>query len=267
MISSWNLDKLKKQAIENQDFDDYILNQSGILQYDNLQVLDVGCSNGFKTKMLFDKYNHIKHVTGIDIDEKAINEAKLHFCGNDKYTFDLKSVDELGNQDRYDIIYLSYILQHLPNPKAVLKKLKAKLSDRGIIIIKVPDDSFKFCYPDSDDLLHQIFDLYESQIMIKQNITKFTDRYIGKKIYSYLKENGYQNIQLYYSIVDTVGKTPEQKLELFESSIAFRNANHKHNVSDEVKNEMNILLDKLRGKFVEDYFYYVMSVLYYVAGK
>ena len=50
MISSWNLDKLKKQAIENQDFDDYVLNQSGILQYVNLQVLDVGCSNGFKTK-------------------------------------------------------------------------------------------------------------------------------------------------------------------------------------------------------------------------
>ena len=70
---------LKKQAIGNQDFDDYVLNTSGIIRYENLKVLDIGCSNGFKTKLLFDKYNCIKHITGIDIDENAINEARINF--------------------------------------------------------------------------------------------------------------------------------------------------------------------------------------------
>ena len=91
-INNWNLKKLKKQAIRNQNFDNYVLNQSGILGCDNLKVLDVGCSNGFKTKLMFDKYKNIKYILGIDIDEQAINEAKENFKNNNKYKFELKKM-------------------------------------------------------------------------------------------------------------------------------------------------------------------------------
>ena len=47
MNNNWNLKKLEKQASGNQEFDDYVLNISGILKYQNLNVLDIGCSNGF----------------------------------------------------------------------------------------------------------------------------------------------------------------------------------------------------------------------------
>ena len=114
--------------------------------------------------------------------------------------------------------------------------------------------------------MHKIFDLYEKQIIRKQNITKFTDRYIGKKVYSYLSDNNHKNIKLYYSITDTIGKTREQKLKLFDSSISFRNANNS-NVSPEFKEEMNILLAKLRKEFEKDNFYYTMSVFYFTASK
>lgn len=107
--------------------------------------------------------------------------------------------------------------------------------------------------------MHKIFDLYEKQIIRKQNITKFTDRYIGKKVYSYLSDNNHKNIKLYYSITDTIEKTREQKLKLFDSSISFRNANNS-NVSPEFKEEMNILLAKLRKEFEKDNFYYTRSV-------
>ena len=175
MNNNWNLKKLEKQASGNQEFDDYVLNISGILKYQNLNVLDIGCSNGFKTKMLFDKYDNITHINGIDIDDTAINEAKEEFKNNSRYNFELKSIDDLHDENKYDIINLSYVLQHLENPEKILANLKKKLTDRGIIIIKVPDDSFKFCYPDPEDLLHKIFNLYESQIMVNQNITKNTD--------------------------------------------------------------------------------------------
>lgn len=267
MSNNWNLEKLKKQAIGNQAFDDYVLNVSGILEYQNLEVLDIGCSNGFKTQMLFDKYDNIIHITGIDIDDDAINEAKETFKNNNKYNFELRSIDDLDDDKKYDIINLSYVLQHLENPQEILASLKHKLTDRGILIIKVPDDSFKFCYPDQENLLHQIFELYENHIMINQNITKYTDRYIGKKVYSYLKNNDFKNIKLYYSVSDTIGKTLEQKMKLFESSIAFRSANNKNNISEDIKKEMNILLDKFRNQFEKENFYYTMTVLYYIASK
>ena len=61
--NNWNLEKLERQALSSQDFDNFVLNQSGILNYNELKILDVGCSNGFKTEMLFDKYNNINlHV-------------------------------------------------------------------------------------------------------------------------------------------------------------------------------------------------------------
>lgn len=59
MSNNWNLNKLEKQAIGNQHFDEYVLNESRILRYSDLKVLDIGCSNGFKTKMLFDQYDNI----------------------------------------------------------------------------------------------------------------------------------------------------------------------------------------------------------------
>ena len=43
--------------------------------------------------------------------------------------------------------------------------------------------------------------------MRMQDITKYTDRYVGKKVYSYLKEIGYSDIQLYHNITDTVNKS------------------------------------------------------------
>lgn len=266
-MNNWNLNKLERQAIGNQKFDEYVLIESEILQYSDLKVLDIGCSNGFKTQMLFDKYNNIINITGIDVDENAINEAKAYFKGNKRYKFELKNIDEIDNDSTYDIIYLSYVLQHLENPKKVLKKLKNMLTDRGILIIKVPDDSFKICYPDDKDLLHKIFNLYENEIMKKQSITKYTDRYIGKKVYNYLIEDGYNNIKLYYSISDTIGKTLEQRLNLFDNSIGFRSAINKDNISEKVKNKMEELLSELRKEFEKEEFYYTMTVLYYIASK
>ena len=121
---NWNLKKLERQAMENQNFDNFVLNQSKILEYENLKVLDVGCSNGCKTEMLFGKYENIDNITGIDVDENAINEAKSKFVNNKKYSFELKNIEDLNSENKYDIICLSYVLQHLENPKKVLNILK-----------------------------------------------------------------------------------------------------------------------------------------------
>ena len=110
MNNNWNLNKLEKQAINNQKFDKSVLNKSGILKYNDLKVLDIGCSNGFKTRMLFDEYDNITNITGIDVDEIAINEAKINFKEDKKYSFALKSIDDLDTSLKYDIINLSYVL-------------------------------------------------------------------------------------------------------------------------------------------------------------
>lgn len=265
--NSWNLEKLERQAISNQNYDEFILNQSGILNAKNLKVLDIGCSNGFKTKMLFDQYSNIDYIHGIDIDDNAIDEANKNFQNSSKYLFEKMTIDELDKNIKYDIILLSYVLQHIEKPKEFLTKIKHFLSDRGVLIIKVPDDSFKICYPDEEDLLHKIFELYENNIMRKQNTTKYTDRYIGKKVNTYLKETGYNNIKLYYYVNDTVNKTKKEKENIFKTTISFRTAEGKTNIDEEIKNKMKNYLEKFKNIFMDDNFYYSMTVLYYIAKK
>ena len=103
--------------------------------------------------------------------------------------------------------------------------------------------------------------------MPKRNITKYTDRYIGKKVLNYLETSGYKDIQLYYSISDTINKSKEEKIKFFERSIAFRRANEKDNITLEVKNTMDNLLNKMKEKFEDENFFYTMAVLYYIATK
>lgn len=152
-------------------------------------------------------YENIIKIDEIDVDEKAINEAKNNFLNNNKYSFELKNIDDLESNNKYDIINLSYVLQHLEN-----------------------------------HILKEIFSLYENEIMRKSSITKYTDRHIGKKVYNYLSQSQYSDINLYYSITDTVGKTEEEKEKLFESSIAFRSGKGKENIPEEIKEKMEVLL-------------------------
>lgn len=265
-MNNWNLIRLEKQAISNQNFDEFVLEQSKILEYNDLKVLDVGCSNGFKTKMLFDKYDNIKKIYGIDIDDNAIKEAKENFSNNERYSFEFRNIDELDNNKKYDIINLSYVLQHLSNPKDVLTKLKTLLTDRGVIIIKVPDDSFKFCYP-GNDLLKDILKLYDEDLKQKCSITKYTDRYIGKKVYNYLVDNNYNDINLFYSITDTLNKDVNERIKMFESNIAFRKRVDQKFINDPSVKKMEILLEKMKDNFKKDNFYFTMNVLYYIAKK
>lgn len=68
-------------------------------------------------------------------------------------------------------------------------------------------------------------------------------------------------------IIDTIEKTLEQRLKPFGDSIAFRSAEDKNNISEEIKNKMNYLLDELRKLFEKDNFYYTITVMYYIANK
>ncbi|MDD3187350.1 MAG: methyltransferase domain-containing protein [Bacilli bacterium] len=266
-MEKWNLNKLKKQANGNQASDEEILKLSNILKYKNLKVLDVGCSNGYKTNLLFNKYKNISHIIGIDNDEFAIKSANLDFINDKRYHFVNCDINAFNSNYKFDIIYLSYVLQHLENPISVLKRLRTLLSDKGVIIVKVPDDSFKVCYPDDENLLERIFNLYENNVLKASELTKFTDRYIGKKTYNFLKVAGFSNITLKHIITDTIGKNKEEKIDLFNTSIAFRSAANRNNVDENIKKELEYLLNKLKLKFEDENFYYSMTVLYFIVKK
>lgn len=99
-----------------------------------MKVLDVGCKHGHISSLIAaNKVN----VTGIDHDEEAIATAKK------KYPItNLKFVHEEANNflnsscEKYDLIILSNILEHMDSPADFLIKLRPFAS---LIYIDLPD--------------------------------------------------------------------------------------------------------------------------------
>jgi 2-polyprenyl-3-methyl-5-hydroxy-6-metoxy-1,4-benzoquinol methylase len=75
-------------------------------------------------------------VFGIDISTDA-----LQICREKGIAVSYGDVQQNKIHERYDVIILSAILEHLIDPVAVLKKLKNNLKEKGCIIILVPNFS------------------------------------------------------------------------------------------------------------------------------
>jgi hypothetical protein len=47
----------------------------------------------------------------------------------------------LETQWLYDVVVLSHVLEHVPNPRAMVRECRAYLNDRGVIYAEVPDET------------------------------------------------------------------------------------------------------------------------------
>jgi len=100
------------------------------------RILDVGCGNGIISMNLAAKgFN----ITGIDISKKAIHKAsQLNNYPNLK--FKIADAEKLAiEQDQYDIIICSEVLEHLNNPENLLISIYKLLTVQGILIATVPN--------------------------------------------------------------------------------------------------------------------------------
>jgi len=99
----------------------------------NKNVLDFGCGIGGFLGMA---KQSARNVSGVEL-EKALQlsfqERKLNVFSN------LKEAQEQG--EKYDIITAFHVVEHLQNPKEILKNLSSLLTKNGEIIIEVPNSN------------------------------------------------------------------------------------------------------------------------------
>jgi 2-polyprenyl-3-methyl-5-hydroxy-6-metoxy-1,4-benzoquinol methylase len=88
-------------------------------------ILDLGCMDDYLLKRLPERFNYY----GID-DEPLCKNPKI----------EKKKVEDLKDNQKYDIVLATEVLEHLHDPVAGMKKLK-QLSKR-FIIISVPNEPF-----------------------------------------------------------------------------------------------------------------------------
>lgn len=101
-----------------------------------LQILEAGCGNHW----LLDLREIQFTLTGVDLDKNALDLRQRRFNDlNETIIGDLCSLDLENN--KYDIIYSSYVLEHVEGAECVLDKFYNWLKPGGILILIIPDRS------------------------------------------------------------------------------------------------------------------------------
>ncbi|MGB8643943.1 MAG: class I SAM-dependent methyltransferase [Anaerolineae bacterium] len=100
------------------------------------EVLEIGPATGYMTRILVNEKNC--RVTGFELNAQAAAEAapllKHLIVGN------LENPDDLARLDgRFDVILLADVVEHLAEPSAPLRTLRAHLRPEGRLIVSMPN--------------------------------------------------------------------------------------------------------------------------------
>ncbi|MBP7408115.1 MAG: class I SAM-dependent methyltransferase [Flavobacteriales bacterium] len=97
----------------------------------NGRVLDVGCGTGEFLAYLKSR-GYLVH--GVEPSIKAREQAIANHAVEV-----VPSLEMVAHQERFKVVTLWHVLEHLPDPRTTLKNLFALIADRGLLVIAVPD--------------------------------------------------------------------------------------------------------------------------------
>ena len=140
----------------------------------NKKILDFGCGWGGFLKQI----TEAKLLTGIELREECINYIK-------KKIKKIEVTNNINNlNDKYDIITLFHVLEHIPYQIETLKKIKKQLSKNGKVIIEVPS---------AQDFLLSLSE-FKKFTFWSEHLILHTE----KSLRTILKKSGFRKIQIKY---------------------------------------------------------------------
>ncbi len=102
-------------------------------------LLDIGCGSGGLLKNVKEKYTY-ERLVGITHSEEESYEVKK--MGAEALVADINSFNFLSLNEKFDVIVLSHVLEHLVNPWDVLERVSKILNKDGCLIIALPNVLF-----------------------------------------------------------------------------------------------------------------------------
>ena len=257
-------DEQERLAIQSNNA--YLSDMNVLAGYGGGIVLDVGAAFGTVTVSRFSDEKYSK-VYGFDRSVKCVEYANLH--SSDKFEFfvaDLEASDFRSNMQSFmrergikgfDIIFSSLVLHHLKDPELALRNLRRLLVKGGIIIVRGSDDGTKAAYPDPRGMLKTIVD----KTLACPNTS---DRLNGRKIYSWLIESGFSDVEMFSFMRDTSRMDMDDREDLFRESFSYRlnyfRKEWESHPEDPEKfqefDEMETLLAMFENEFMKESFWY-----------
>jgi SAM-dependent methyltransferase len=158
-----------------------------------LRVLDAGCGPGKVTSILHEMIQPGGTILGVDYSEKRISHAKKNYGQKSGIDFQLHDLrDPLEGVGQFDLIWVRFVLEYnlLESPE-IVRNLTGCLKSDGYLCLLDLDHNCLSHYQLPTEMEKMPF-----EIMARLQQEYNFDPYSGRKLYSYLYELNYQNIQV-----------------------------------------------------------------------
>ncbi|MFB0532044.1 MAG: class I SAM-dependent methyltransferase [Desulfatiglandales bacterium] len=158
-----------------------------------LRVLDAGCGTGKITSILSEMIQPGGSAVGLDYSDERIRYAREHYSQGSDIDFQLHDLrDPLEGVGLFDLIWVRFLLEYyrLGSPD-ILRNLVACLKPGGYLCILDLDHNCLNHYelpPKIEKILCQLMKRLEEEYNF--------DPYSGRKLYAYLYDLGFKNIQV-----------------------------------------------------------------------
>ncbi|MBI2971124.1 MAG: class I SAM-dependent methyltransferase [Candidatus Aenigmarchaeota archaeon] len=150
----------------------------------NKLILDAGCGAGTIGKYLKERGNT---VYGVDYDPEAVQLARKNL---DKAAlYDLEKGGTLPFREKFDIILLGGVVEHLKDPVTAVRRLKTCLKKDGMFIITVPNVA---CWTMRLRLMAGDFTYAETGILDRTHLHFYT----LKTFRRFLKDCGLESVKM-----------------------------------------------------------------------
>jgi 2-polyprenyl-6-hydroxyphenyl methylase/3-demethylubiquinone-9 3-methyltransferase len=119
--------------IRSKIIDHFNLNPKSSKPFTDLKILDVGCGGGLVAEPIA---RMGANLVAIDASKKNITVAKIHAKKSDlNIDYRAVAIEELEGQEKFDVILLLEIIEHVLSPEELIKNASSLLKENGLIFI------------------------------------------------------------------------------------------------------------------------------------
>lgn len=97
------------------------------------KIIDIGCSTGALLSVL--KERGYENLLGVDPSESCVKTVKCLYSIKSK----ISNISDLSTNEKFDVIILSAVLEHLVDFDGALNKINLILKDDGVLFLEIPD--------------------------------------------------------------------------------------------------------------------------------
>ncbi len=247
-----NKEKFNNSSLETQleqsdffkaKYENYFSNCEKIIgTLNGKSVFDIGF--GFAQALLFFKEKNM-HVAGIEPSKEGYEFAKKQGLDVHQGSIESTFVDV---KQKYDVVTLLNVLEHLRNPAEVLINIKEKLiNQNGVLVIDVPND-----FNDFQTVANKEYDLNQWWFFPPRHINYFSK----KSLESLLEQCGYEvayaegsfPLELFLLFGENYVKDGALGKQCHNKRVQFENLLRKHNKHDKLSSFYKALADLELGR-------------------